>query len=469
VNVVVIGAGPAGVMAALRAAELGATTTLLTRAAFGGMAANDGPVPVRTLAHAARLLRSVAQYESYGLGAASPVLDYRRVLERTREVAEALRERSHLRAEVTRLGVAVQENVGTVRFLDAHTVEAENGLRARAERILLCAGGIGRRLAVPGAERTAMYRDAWELTEIPASLLVVGGGMTGLQVASIFHAFGSRVQVFERGPRILPAEDEEVAREVTAGLRALGIEIHELFGTIDGFEPASAGTRMVYTKDGVKTHAEASLIVTAVGWAADTAGLDLPAAGIAVDPRGFVQTDECLATSVPHVFAAGDITGRTYLVPPAVLDAHVAATNAVLGEKVKREEGPIPMGGFTDPEYAHVGLTEAEAKRGHEVVVGVVRFEETARATIDGRAAGFCKLIADRATRKLLGCHVVGERAAEIVQAAAMAMAGGLDVADLARMPLAFPTYVGTLSRAAYRAWRQVDPAIEGPAHLEER
>ena len=463
-----IGAGPAGVMAALRAAELGAETTLVTRGEFGGMAANDGPIPVRTLAHAARSIRGARELARYGISAGEPRLDYARLLERVREVVGRVRDHSSLRAEADRLGVRLHERTGPVRFVGPHTVEAANGVRLEADRIILCTGGVARRLAVPGAELTATHSDAWSLAAVPASMLVVGGGMTGLQLASIFHAFGSSVTVFQRGPRILPDEDEDVAREVAVQLRASGIAIRDGFGSIERFEKTAAGVRMAYAKDGRRETAEAALVVTAVGWAADAASLDPAAAGVALDERGFVKVDEHLATTSPHVFAAGDVTGRSVLVPPAVSDAHAAATNAVRGTSLAPAAQPIPMGGFTDPEYAHVGLTEAEARRRSEVVVGVVRFDEVARTIIDGRTAGFCKLVVDRATKRIVGCHVVGDRAADIVQAVAIAMQGGLTAEDLARQSFAFPTYLGILGRAAYRTARTLGDAATAEQALRD-
>jgi dihydrolipoamide dehydrogenase len=459
VKLVVAGAGPAGVMAALRAAELGAETTLVTRGEFGGMAANDGPVPVRTLAHAARLLRGARELARHGIDAGEPRLDYGRLLERVRSVVADVRGHSHLRAQAERLGVRLCERAGTLRFTDAHTLASGSGLRLEADRIILCTGGVARRLAVPGAGLTATHSDAWSLTAVPASMLVIGGGMTGLQVASIFHAFGTTVTVFQRGPRILPDEDEDVSREVARQLRAAGIELREGFGEVERFEKSAHGVRMTYAKEARREIAEAALVVEAIGWAADAASLDPAAAGVDLDERGFVKVDEYLATSAPHVFAAGDVTGRSVLVPPAVHDAHAAATNAVRGRVVAPPRQPIPMGGFTDPEYAHVGITEAEARRRHDPVIGVVRLDEVARTIIDGRTAGFCKLIAERATGALLGGHAVGDRAADIVQAVAIAMQGGLTVDDLARQSFAFPTYLGVLSRAAYRTAAARSPA----------
>ncbi|HET9252824.1 MAG TPA: NAD(P)/FAD-dependent oxidoreductase [Candidatus Eisenbacteria bacterium] len=460
----VIGAGPAGVVAAARAAELGARTTLITRDRFGGMAANDGPVPVRTLAQAARLIREARQLARYGIAVGEPSLDYGKLLARTREVVQTVRDRSSLREQIDRLGVILHEDAGTVRFTDSHTVESEGGLRLSGERIVLCAGGISRRLRVPGSELVATHSDAWSLTDVPPSMIVVGGGMTGLQVASIFHAFGSRVQLFQSGARILPAEDEEVSAVVAHALRASGMVVHEGFGRIESFQATPQGVRMTYAKDGASDHTEAALAVSTVGWLADTAGLDLARGGIEIDERGFVRVDEYMRTSASHVFAAGDITGRFMLAPTAMHEGYVAATNALRGASTRVRDQVVPIGSFTDPEYARVGLTEAAARASHDVVVARVRFDETTRTIIDGQTTGFCKLIADRETHTILGCNVVGERAVDIVQAVAVAMAGNLRVEDLARIPMSYPTYVGILGRAAYRAATEmgVDLGTEG-------
>jgi pyruvate/2-oxoglutarate dehydrogenase complex dihydrolipoamide dehydrogenase (E3) component len=197
-----------------------------------------------------------------------------------------------------------------------------------------------------------------------------------------------------------------------------------------------------------------------VGWVADTAGLGLENAGVETNARGFVQVDAYRQTTAPHVFAAGDITGRLMLVPQAMEDGHTAATNAVRGPTTTLRSEVAPIGSFTDPEYAQVGLTEAKARQAHDVVVEIVRFDQTTRTIIDGRTQGFCKLIADRATSKILGCHIVGERAVEIAQVVAIAMAADMRVDDLARVPLSFPTYAGIIGRAAYRAAHSIDPAV---------
>jgi pyruvate/2-oxoglutarate dehydrogenase complex dihydrolipoamide dehydrogenase (E3) component len=466
IDVLVIGAGPAGVVAALRAADLGARTALVTRDAFGGMAANDGPVPVRTLAHAARLMREAQQLGQYGITVNEPVLDYPRLLGRVREVADDVRAHSAFREQIDSLGVTVHEKAGDARFTGAHTIETESGLRLDAEKVILCTGGVSRRLSVPGFELTNTHSDAWGLTSVPPSMLVIGAGATGAQVASIFNAFGSRIQLFQSGPRILPTEDEDVSATVAAAFRASGMVVNENFGVIESFEKTPSGVRMNFAKHGESHSAEAALAVVAVGWVANTAGLSLATAGVQADPRGFVQVDPYLRSSVPHIFAAGDITGRLLLVPQAIQEGFVAATNAVRGAVMPLGDLVSPIGSFTDPEYAQVGLTEAKARATCDVVTAATRFDSTTRTIIDGRTLGFCKLIAGRATHKILGCHVVGERAVEITQVAAIAIAAGMGVDELARVPLSFPTYAGILGRVAASAARQLN--LEGNWNLHE-
>jgi pyruvate/2-oxoglutarate dehydrogenase complex dihydrolipoamide dehydrogenase (E3) component len=468
-DIVIIGAGPAGLVASLRAAELGARTVLVTRGEVGGMAANDGPIPVRTLAQAARLLREARQLGQYGISVSEPILDYPRLLARTREVVEQVREHSTRREQLEKMGVTIHDKAGTARFIDPHTIETESGLRLRADKIILSAGGTSRRLPIPGFEWTATHSDAWSLTAVPPSMIVVGAGATGVQVASIFQAFGSKVQLFQAGPRILPTEDEDVSAVMATAFREAGMTVRENFGTIESFEKTPGGVRMFFTKDGARDSAEAAIVVVAVGWVADTAGLNLSAAGVETNARGYVQVNEYLQTSTPNIFAAGDITGRLMLVPQAVHDGFVAATNAVQGATMTLGEQVSPLGSFTEPEYAQVGITEAKARETHDAVVARVNFDETARTIVDGRTTGFCKLIADRKTGKILGCHVVGERAVEIAQVVAIAMAGGLPVDKMARVPLSFPTYAGILARSAYRAAQQIYPEFRGQDALMQK
>jgi pyruvate/2-oxoglutarate dehydrogenase complex dihydrolipoamide dehydrogenase (E3) component len=457
-DVLVIGAGPAGVMAAKRAAELGAATSLITRDRFGGMAANDGPIPVRALAHTARLMRESRQLDRYGVTVNNAHLDYPRLLERVREVIEQVHSHTPIRTDLERLGVTIHEHAGEVHFVDSHTIEGNRGIRLKGDKIILGMGGCSRKLPVVGGELTATHSDAWSLTSVPPSMIVIGAGATGAQVASIFNAFGSQVHLYEAGSRILPTEDEDVSSIVARAFRDSGIDVRERFGALDGFEKTPAGIRMLYSKEGRSMSDEASVAVVAIGWAADTARLSLASAGVNLDPRGYVQVDPQLRTSAHHIFAVGDITGRLMLVPQAVRDGYVAATNAVNEVNIPADSPVDPIGSFTDPEYAQVGLTETKARAIHDVLVSKVLFADTIRPIIDGRTAGFCKLIVDRTSRMILGCHIVGERAVEIVQMAAIAMAGRIPVDKLALIPISFPTYADVLFRAVGLAAAELQP-----------
>jgi pyruvate/2-oxoglutarate dehydrogenase complex dihydrolipoamide dehydrogenase (E3) component len=461
IDVLVIGGGPAGVVAALRAADAGAKTVLVTRDAFGGMAANDGPVPVRTLAHAARLMRDASQLGKYGIVVGEPLLNFPALLNRVRQVVQEVQQHSTFRSQIDSLGVTVHENTGSARFVDAHTLETASGLGLQAAKTIICTGGISRQLTVPGAEFVATHSDAWSLTCIPESILVLGAGATGAQVASVFNAFGSKIQLFHSGPRILATEDEEVSRAVANAFRNSGVQVRENFGTIDLFEKTATGVRMWFSKEGRQETVEASLVVSAIGWTADTADLGLECAGVETDKRGFVRVDDFLRTSCPNIFAAGDVTGKLMLVPQAIQQGFVAATNAVRGPVMTDGSQVAPVGSFTDPEYAQVGLTEAKAREGYDVATAKIGFDSTTRTIIDGRTYGFCKLIVDCQTRLILGCHVVGERAVDITQIAAVAMAARMRVDDLARVPLSFPTYAGALGRVAAKITRQLNLTLD--------
>jgi pyruvate/2-oxoglutarate dehydrogenase complex dihydrolipoamide dehydrogenase (E3) component len=420
------------------------------------MAANDGPVPVRTLAAAARLLREARQLALYGIAADEPSLDYVRLLDRVRDVTGEVRAQSLLRDDLERAGVAIYEHAGIARFVDPHLVESESAPRLRSRKAIICTGGAPRKIAVPGFDLTGTHSDAWRLSSAPESMLVVGAGATGVQVASIFAAFGSRVTLFEAAPRILMSEDDDVAAALRSVLQSSGLRVLEDAGRIDRFETCPAGVRLVHSKGVVREQIDATLAVVAVGWVANTDGLDLDAAGVETDSRGYIQVDSRLRTSASDIFAAGDATGHVMVVHEAAREGYVAATNAVLGQTVALPAAASPLGSFTDPEYASVGLSEKAARDAHDVVVATERFDSLPRPIIDGRPTGFCKLVADRTSHTILGCHIVGERASELAQLAAVAMAGQMKVEQLALVPFSFPTYANALGRAAIRAAGQL-------------
>ena len=300
-------------------------------------------------------------------------------------------------------------------------------------------------------------------------MLVIGGGNTGVQIAAMFRAFGSKVQLFERGARILRSADEAVSAAVTAGLRESGVAVREQFGAITSFEKTPDGLRMNFRDGDREASAEAAMVVVAGGWEANTAGMNLGAAGVELDSRGNVKVDQFLQTTATHIFAAGDVTGRLMLVPGAIEDGFVAATNAIQGAQLPLPRRVTPAGSFTHPEYAEVGLTEAAARETHDVVTTLVPFQAAVRPIIEGRTFGFCKLVADRGSCRILGCHVVGDRAVEIAQLAAVAMAADMRVDDLARVAVSFPTYAEVLVHAAILAAIELQLPLSGQAERVRR
>ncbi|MFN2137151.1 MAG: dihydrolipoyl dehydrogenase family protein [Candidatus Promineifilaceae bacterium] len=447
-DIIIIGAGPAGLSAAQESARMGARTALISEGYVGGMAATDGPVPVRTLAQAARLVREAQQLERYGIASIPPKVDYPRLLERVREVVVEIYEKVSHVEHLEALGVTVYEQVGPASFVDPHTVTA-GGINLQGESIIICAGGHSRRLPIPGFEYTVTHSDAWGLKEIPESMIVVGSGGSGVQVASIFNAFGTQVSMFEVAPRILMTEDEDVSAAVKTAFEERGIAVTAGFDGIDGFEKIGSEVRMNYRVNGEERSCDASLAVMAVGWTANAAELNLAAAGVELDRRGYIAVNDYLQTNVPHIYAAGDINGKRMLVSTGSMEGYYAARNAFRGPHLDIAYDLIPAGSFTDPEYAQVGLTEAQAREEHEIAVAMISFADHPRNIIDGRTEGFCKLIADVNSHAILGCHVVGERAVETVQLVAAGMRAGIAVEQLAELPLSFPTYVSIVSWAA--------------------
>jgi dihydrolipoamide dehydrogenase len=223
---------------------------------------------------------------------------------------------------------------------------------------------------------------------------------------------------------------------------------------------------MTFSKDGNRETAEATLAVVAVGWGADTDALKPSAAGVDLTQRGFLQVNECLQTSAPHIFAAGDVTGRVMLASEAIRDGFIAATNAVHGAQLPATDHLIPAGSFTDPEYASVGLTERKARETRNVITAVSYYRASVRAMIDGQSTGLCKLIVDQDTSEILGCHVVGEQATNVVQVASIALAAGMRrVDDLARAAVSFPTYAEILIATAVRAAKKLNLEIGWRTH----
>ncbi|HWB71753.1 MAG TPA: NAD(P)/FAD-dependent oxidoreductase [Egibacteraceae bacterium] len=455
-DVLVLGAGPAGIAAAVHAAELGARVAVAERGRVGGMCVNTGCVPTRVLAKTARLMRDVRAAGAYGVAVDDPVLVWERTVARVRQVTEDVLASKRTAEALASAGVDLYLE-GAARFVDPHRVTLAGSDRTlSAGAVIVCVGGRPGRLPVPGGTLAVTAEQVLDLERLPSTVAIVGSGHTGVQLATVFRAFGAEVALLEARPRILPGADAAVAACLSEAFEQQGILVQTGIGGVERIEPAPADgrRRLTYRLDGRAHVLDADTVVACVGWPAAAAELGLDAAGVVV-ADGRIPVDAYLQSNVAHIYVAGDANGGPMLAQAARFEAEVAATNAVRGPSRRVSHALLPWGGFTDPDIAGVGLTTAEARqREPDCRVASVPYRELERAVIDNRTTGFLTLVANRQRSLLLGAHAAGEGAVEVVQAVAAAMAAGADVATLASVEYAYPTYGAIIGEAAGRLLR---------------
>lgn len=458
-DIAIIGAGPAGTAAALRAAELGARVVVLEAARVGGTCVNTGCVPTRVLAQTARLMRETRRAGDAGIVVSEPRIDWPAVVARVRERVDAVRS---IKREAERFAAAGIDLVheGRARFADDRTLVLDSGRRIRADAILVCVGGHSRRLPIPGAELAIVPEDVLQLSELPGRVVVIGAGNTGAQLVTVFGSFGAHVTLLDVAPRLLMASDAAVSHAIETAMVAHGVDVHAGIDGVESLERVEGGIVTTWNEGGSSRTVEADVVVMATGWPADVEDLGLDAAGVTVE-RSAIPVDRYFRTVVPHILAVGDATGRDMLVQAAQFEGEAAAENAVLGANRRMPQHLLPAGGFTDPDYAGVGFTEKQARdRDPACVVATVPLSDLDRAVIDGRESGFLMLIADRRRELILGAHAVGENAVEVIQSVTTAMAAGIDVATLAGVRFAYPTYSAVIGMAARALLHEEAPAL---------
>lgn len=470
-DVVVVGAGPAGISAALRAAELGARTAVVEGARVGGTCVNTGCVPTRLLARTARVLRDAQTADDFGVEVPASGLVWSRTAQRLRETIEHVQVAKDTAGRLADAGVELLTE-GWGRLVDPHTIELTgSGRRLTATSIVLATGGGSRRLPLEGIELTTVAEKIVDLERLPASAVVIGSGATGSQLATVFSGFGVQVTLLELADRVLPFADHEVSAAIEAAFVARGVDVRTAIPGIARIEELADGRRRVVLagREGApEQHVDAELVVVCAGWPAKLDGLGLDAAGVTAAPSR-IPVDVHQRTDVPHIFVAGDADGDAQLVQAGEADGWVAATNAVLGartgEWIATDHSVLPAGGFTDPDYGQVGLTEEQALAAHpDALVATVPYAQVERAVIDLRTDGFLKLIATADASRLLGAHAVGEEALEVIQAVAVAMAAGADVGTLARTRFAYPTYTSIIGLVAAELVRAAGARTESRA-----
>ncbi len=448
----VIGGGPGGYSAAFRAADMGRQVMLIERfPSLGGVCLNVGCIPSKTLLHAAGLIEDAAQWRERGIVFEPPAID----LEALRAWKEAgvaqLSDGLHQLAQ--RRGVEMA--TGRARFVSAHTLRiatAGGTEDVRFEQAVIATGSRPVRLSLfPEDPRILDSTSALELQEIPERLLVVGGGVLGLELATVYRALGSAATVVEALDQLMGGADKDVVRVYAKSNAGKFVAVH-VATQVQAAEASEDGIR-VRLQGPERAWDEAfDAVLVAVGRAANSAELGLEKAGVAVGEHGVIPVNHQQRTNIPHVFAIGDVTGGPMLAHRAAYQGRVAAEVAA-GARSASEARVIPSVAYTDPEVAWVGLTEREAKeRKIAYERGVFPWAASGRAVGVGRTDGMTKLLFDAETRRLIGAAVVGVRAGELISEAALAIENGCEAEDIAGTIHPHPTFSETLALASEAA-----------------
>ena len=453
----IIGAGPGGYSAAFAAAKAGVEVTLVERAKLGGTCLHTGCIPTKTLRSSADVLEMSGRLAEFGItGECALKADMPAIVNRKRKVTATLQ----TGLEKTCAQLKVRVVYGKAELVSAKLVRvttAEGTEEVESDNVIIATGSSPLELpALPvDHARVLSSDDALELQAVPPSLIIVGGGVIGCELAFIYRAFGSKVTVVEGQNRVLPlpSVDEEISRLLQREMKKKGIAV-ELSHTVSRVTPCDGGAAVEIapfpTGAGDSRVLNASAVCVTVGRVPNTAGL--AEAGIALDQRGWIVVDDTLETSVPGVYAIGDVTGprRIMLAHMAAAEAHTAVHNILHPEKKKVQSYTVvPSAIFTSPEIGDVGLTEEQAReQGIAARSAVFQFRELGKAQAMGALSGLFKIVAEEGTGKLLGVHIAGAHASDLIAEATFALQKGCSARDLFETIHAHPT----LSEGLYEA-----------------
>ncbi len=433
VDLAIVGGGSAAFAAAIRAADLGAKAVIIERGALGGTCVNVGCVPSKTLIRAAEAVHRAGHPAFAGIRAQVERPDFGAVVKQKDALVAELQKAKYWDVLATYPSVKLVQ--GNARFLSDGMLEV-NSEPLRARKILLAMGAHPWAPPIPGLAETPHLTstEALALTELPRSLVVVGGSAVGLELAQLFARIGAKVTVLEALPRIVPSEDAEVSDALAGYLREEGMEIHSSVAVqrVSG----NAGAYRVKVEEGGRAVTfEAEQLLVATGRRPNTSGVGLEEAGIRLGRKGEVVVDGHLETSRPGIYAAGDVIGDPAFVYVAAYAGSLAAENALQGNARRYDLGVLPRVTFTDPAVASVGLTEAQAREQRiAVAVSKLPLAYVPRSIAARDTRGFIKLVADEKTNLLVGAHILAAEAGDIIQQPAMAIRFGIRIDELAAM-----------------------------------
>ena len=448
-QLLVLGAGPGGYTAAFRAADLGLKVTLVERwQELGGVCLNVGCIPSKALLHAAKVIEDAAEMGERGVAFGKPQLDLTRL--RAWKAGVVAKLTGGLRVLARQRKVEVLRGSG--RFVSANVLEvtgASGAERIRFEQCIIAAGSEAIRLpGLPQDPRIIDSADALEVADVPGGLLVVGGGIIGLEMACVYDALGTKVSVVELTPQLMPGCDPDLVRPLERRIRARYQQI--LLGTkVAGIDARADGLRVTFSGAKAPEPQLFGRVLVAVGRVPNGNAIDAAQAGVKVGERGFIPVDKQMRTNVPHIFAVGDIAAPPMLAHKAMHEGKVAAEVAA-GHKRAADWRVVPSVAYTDPEIAWVGLTETEARaQGTAFKKGAFPWVANGRSLSLGRDEGFTKLLFDPDTHRVLGGGIVGTSAGELISEVALAIENGCDGADIGLTIHPHPTLSETVAGAA--------------------
>jgi dihydrolipoamide dehydrogenase len=449
-QVAVIGGGPGGYVAAIRAAQLGLEVTLIERSLLGGVCLNWGCIPSKALIHVANLKSEIEGAAKIGIVVGPPSIDLEKMVAWKRSIVEKLR--SGVASLLASNGVSVVAGTARLTGLRSLIVETPDGVRRfEFEHCIVAAGSVPAEL--PGAPRDGEIvidsSDALEPTTLPERLIVVGAGAVGLELGTVYAKLGTRVTIIEGADKLLPAFDSQIAPVIVRSLRKLNVDLM-LQAKVKGLKRVGLAAELTFTTaegDGVVA---ADKILVAVGRRPNTFDIGLEKAGVKLDSRGLALVNERMETSVAGVYAVGDIVAGPMLAHKASYQGKVAA-EAIAGEPAAFDGVDVPAVVFSDPEVAAVGLTEDQARaQGINVKCGVFPFKALGRAlTLGDEGVGFTKVVSEADTGAVLGVHIVGPSASDLIAEGCLAVASASHVDDLALTMHPHPTLPESIEEAA--------------------